>query len=153
MRWFCGFLAMVYLALAVETPVWAQAQQSPVAVAIQVDSHDYPCAHHQCGCQSREQCLLHCCCKDKHAKHMGHAKPPVQAAEQKPVRASFLAALACRGEEPVASFTAGRTLGPHLPPAIAHPDSPLAPIFRLPVPFVPIDSHPAEAPEKVPILV
>jgi len=142
MRRLTGFLAAVYLVVAVEAPVWAQAQSQAAPAA----AEDYPCAQHRCGCRTREQCLLHCCCKGKHGS-------AVNASAQKPARASFLAALACQGKQPEAALTAARILGPHLPPAAVESSLPPAPVFDASAGAVSLDSFSADPPEKVPLLV
>ncbi len=144
MRWLTGFLAVVYLVVAVEVPVWAQAQ---IQSAPQAAAEDYPCAKHRsCGCRTREQCLLHCCCKGQHGSH-------VKASAQQPSRVSFLAALACQGKQPEAALTVGRILGPHLPPSAAGSYSPPASVFDASGDSISLDSFPADPPEKVPLLV
>lgn len=46
--------ALAYFAATFGMPVELAAEKAK--------DKPFPCQHHQCGCQTREQCLRHCCC-------------------------------------------------------------------------------------------
>lgn len=80
-----------------------------------VASADFPCAHHDCGCKTAEQCRLHCCCHPQVRQqaasgamcHLAHESP-------KTVRVSYLSEARCKGHPDPAQLSLHK-LDPHLP--------------------------------------
>ncbi len=98
---------------------------------------DFPCARHDCGCRTAEQCLAHCCCEPKpqlsshcasHTESDSSASAkdePDESADAvldqraSTVRVSWLAAAACAGHAPGRAASDTRSLDPHLLSAAA----------------------------------
>jgi len=102
---------------------------------------DFPCARHNCGCRTAEQCLAHCCCEPEPKPQLsGHCASHAEsvattaskqessalisdAMEQRPltVRVSWLAAAECAGHASDRAMSGARSLDPHLLLAAAVP--------------------------------
>lgn len=87
----------------------------------EVASFDFPCAHHDCGCKSAEQCRIHCCCQMKRQTEDSLCHLPTkrsvkhQEAEQiGRVRISYLSVAQCAGHSQT-TVTGVQKLQPHLP--------------------------------------
>ena len=110
-------LAGWYLLASTNLPAFALDQCIPQTKTIA--SADFPCAHHDCGCKTAEQCRLRCCC---------HPKPSVQQPVQqlchlphhqpRTIRISYLSALDCEGGQTHPEALAAHKMDPHLPPSI-----------------------------------
>ena len=103
----------------------------------------FRCAHHECGCASRESCREHCCCADESTPRRPDAPRPSGAVH-------FLSALACHG-----GSNGGVALVPMLDPAVVATFTLVIPPrvhaeveVSAPPPVVPIDG---DALDKVPI--
>jgi hypothetical protein len=135
----------------VSTP--AAAVERLIAPTKVVASADFPCARHDCGCRSAEQCRLHCCCRLKSTSRLPTGVAchlPRQEHEPREVRVSYRSALDCSGNATDSAMLA-HSLGPHLPVrrVIATATMPAVPLsFRE-------SRHPSattvEPPDKIPI--
>jgi len=153
MRFSRLFLAFWYLLASTNVPAFALDQLIPQTKTIA--SADFPCAHHDCGCKTAEQCRRHCCCHPKREQkpvsgpscHLKQEK----SAEPVTVRVSMLSAARCSGHVPEAGNFSFQKLAPHLPPAAVSAIRPLDASTLLPYPLAEPPSALAEAPEKIPI--
>lgn len=116
-------------------------------------SADVPCAHHDCGCQTAEQCRTQCCCFPKvhvarvcvlHKESHVHKEPVT-------VKVSYLSALRCRGHGHETASSTVSKLGPHLPPSALMPIAFEAPSTHLIVRETGLPRVFQDPPEKIPI--
>jgi hypothetical protein len=116
-----------------------------------IASADFPCAHHDCGCKTAEQCRLHCCCHPQ-VRQPSASGAMCHLAQESPktVRVSYLSEAQCRGHHDPAQPSLHK-LDPHLPltaapllaRAVAHSLSVCRTTVRLGI-F-------ADPPDKIPI--
>lgn len=116
----CSRLLLAGWYLLVSTSLPAVIVDHVVPLTKQVALLDFPCAHHDCGCKTAEQCRLRCCC---------HLTPPAKAQagtqcalrHEAPgtVRVSYLSEVRCKGLPDPGHPSLGK-LDPHLPPAASN---------------------------------
>lgn len=124
----------------------------------QVASVDFPCAHHDCGCKTAEQCRLQCCCFPKRDPqqelcHLPARHEATPAATQEPVtiKISYLSVAQCAGHGPQTGLPGAQKLQPHLPVRQYVASVQERPVqLPLPVPLV-VASVVLDPPDKIPI--
>jgi hypothetical protein len=80
-----------------------------------IASADFPCAHHDCGCKTAEQCRHNCCCHPQ-VRHQAANKAMCHLAQESPktIRVSYLSEARCRGHHDPTQPSVHK-LDPHLP--------------------------------------
>ena len=78
---------------------------------------DFPCAHHDCGCQIAEQCRSHCCCHPGNSRQLVcHLPASHEATPQHAMgRVSRLSVARCHGHSQDDGVPDSQKLAPHLP--------------------------------------
>jgi len=146
-------LAVWYLLASANLPAFALDQLVPQTKTIA--AADFPCAHHDCGCKTAEQCRLHCCCHPKREQKAVsgascHLKQE-QLAEPVTVRVSALSAARCAGHLPESGTLSAQKLAPHLSPeTVLAVTPPQASALLLHEPQEPTSAT-TQVPDKVPI--
>ena len=110
-RW---ILAGWYLLASTNLPAFALEQLIPQTKT--VASADFPCAHHDCGCRTAEQCRLRCCCHPTRRQPLpSHAlcRLPHESRPQI-VHVSYWSEAQCKGHSDRNHLLSQR-LDPHLP--------------------------------------
>ena len=117
-----------------------------------VTTLDFPCARHDCGCKTAEQCGASCCCFPQTTKpssnpcHRDHHEPvgPVT------VKTTYLSTANCSGQYPGDSSVGGHALDVHILAAassVMPPETERALLFEhIESPSVLVDP-----PDKIPI--
>jgi len=145
----CVFAAW-YLLASTNLPAFALDQLLPQTKTLV--AADFPCAHHDCGCKTAEQCRLRCCCHPKptvkspsgQSCHLPHQAP-------RTVRVSYLSTRYCETDQTQPDALTLHKLEPHLPvrPYVALGQESLSQL-RLTGPLV-VASVFLDPPDKIPI--
>lgn len=81
-----------------------------------VASLDFPCASHNCGCQTAEKCRSHCCCFPVAAQSVVESHCKAEPKQENPItiKVSSFSAAHCDGQSAEDQSLAGQGVAPHL---------------------------------------
>ena len=108
---------------------------------------DLPCAYHDCGCETAEQCRSRCCCYPKTVEE--DERPSREGPVT--VRVSYLSAAQCSGQHPDSSHVGNNKIDSRLPLAASFRAPPLVAEETLTLNESTPPSAFADLPFKVPI--
>lgn len=112
-RSFCALVGICYFVIATNFIYIALDWIAPLAKV--VSNSDFPCAGHDCGCMTADQCLSNCCCVPSGNNQMVRRSSPENHCAKKPVtvKVTYISSAQCSGHYGKHNVSFQRT-GPHL---------------------------------------
>ena len=113
-RCICAFISILYLFSATNIIYIALDWVAPLVKVVY--STDFPCAAHDCGCKTAEQCLSNCCCVSTGHMLSAQRSSPEDHCAKKPitVEVTYISAAQCSGHHLGNHNVSFQKTGPHL---------------------------------------
>lgn len=113
-RCICIFVSIWYLVTATSFIYTALDWVSPLEKV--VSNANFPCADHDCGCKTAEQCLSNCCCDSTGYMPSAQRSSPENHCAKKPitVKVTSISTAQCSGHHSGNHSVSFQRTGPHL---------------------------------------